>query len=93
MACLFTNTAVPCAMAHLGMINPYFLVPFFATQARSINAIVSFKFEKASIPSAKHLKRTQYPPFMILLVGFVATTAYKRFEKRRDKDNEEWTQK
>ena len=73
-------------MAYTGIIHPVVLIPFLAAQTKALQAVVQFKRDKASTSSAKHVKKTQYAPFTILLIGFLGTTAYKRFEKRREKD-------
>ena len=46
-----------------------------------------FRSEKASVNSAKQVKKTAYMPFMILLLGFFSTTAYNRFIERRHRDS------
>jgi hypothetical protein len=60
------------------------------TQVNAFRAVHTFSQEKASPSSAKNLKRASYPPFMVLLIAFISTTAYTKFNKRRDNDMEEW---
>jgi len=73
-----------------GYLNPLVLVPFLVAQYKAFDATFKFKQDKASAKSAKNLKSASYPPFMILLVGFVATTGFKRYKRRREHDNKEW---
>ena len=84
------NTAIPVLMTLGGYLSPLVLVPFMASQYKAFDATFKFKSEKASAKSAKALKSASYPPFMILLVGFVATTAFKRYNRRRERDDKEW---
>mmetsp|Transcript_7659 Transcript_7659/g.10844 ORF Transcript_7659/g.10844 Transcript_7659/m.10844 type:complete len:112 (-) Transcript_7659:84-419(-) len=77
-------------MSAQGLVHPIFLAPFLATQVNAFRAVHKFYKEKASVSSAKNLKRASYPPFMVLLIGFMATTAWQKFIKRRDQDQQEW---
>ena len=77
--CTIFNSALPCAMAYTGILHPYFLMPYAATQIPAFQAVFNFKKNKGDKKAAKQLKRASYPPFMVLLVGFVATTAYNKF--------------
>jgi hypothetical protein len=61
-----------------GMISPLFLAPFYAYQLKYIKAVWEFKTNEASVQSAKKLKRSAYMPFIVLLLGFMASTAYNR---------------
>jgi hypothetical protein len=63
-----------------------FIVPFLATQVSAFKATFRFRDEKGDKKAAKNLKMASYPPFMVLLIGFAATTAYNRFTKRRAND-------
>jgi hypothetical protein len=49
-----------------------------------------FKSERASKQASKNLKTASYPPFLVLLVGFIGTTGYNKFVKRREQDIKEW---
>lgn len=86
--CNIFNTALPVIMClpSVGMIHPIILLPFMYYQAQTFTALNQFKNEKASVQSAKQVKRTAYMPFVILLVGFFGTTAYNRFHERRNRD-------
>jgi len=90
LACTVFNTFVPVVMAFNGFLHPVFLAPFFAAQVKAFQATFEFKKDKASAKSSKGLKIASYPPFMVLLVGFTASTAYNKFKKRRDSDVREW---
>ena len=90
LACTVANTLIPCAMSAYGLMHPVFLVPFLGTQVSAFQAVQNFSKEKASPSAAKRLKRASYPPFMVLLIGFTATTAWTKFNKRREQDSEEW---
>ena len=83
-ACTAANTIIPCIMAAQGLMHPIFIVPFLATQVGAVRSVYTFHREKASPSAAKNLKRASYPPFMVLLIGFIATTAWDKFNKRRD---------
>jgi hypothetical protein len=48
--------------------------------------VVNFKKEEASVNTAKKLKRTAYMPFIVLLGGFMLSTAYKRAQKRKENE-------
>lgn len=48
-----------------------------------LRAVYEFKLNEASIQSAKKLKKSAYMPFVVLLVGFMASTSYDRYQKRR----------
>ena len=61
------------------------------TQVNALRAVFRFKNEKGSAAAAKNLKRASYPPFMVLLIGFVGTTAYSKFNRRRESDEKEWS--
>lgn len=82
------NSIVPMGMCATGMISPLFLVPFYAYQVKYIQSVFEFKNNKGSAASAKNLKRKSYSPFLILLGGFVGTTVYKRYQKRRQMEKE-----
>ena len=88
--CNILNTLVPFAMAHPGvaMIHPVVLPAFLYYQAKTFVALNQFKKEKASSKSAKEVKRAQYMPFLILLLGFFGTTGYNRYFERRKRDEE-----
>lgn len=88
--CNLFNTLLPVAMSapSIGLIHPYVLLPYFAYQAKTFQALNQFKKEKASVNSAKQVKKTAYMPFMILLMGFFGTTFNDRFNERRKRDNE-----
>lgn len=90
LACTLANTAIPVAMAWHGLIHPVFLAPFMATQVNAFRSVHRFYKEQGSAPAAKYLKRSSYPPFLVLLVGFIATTAATKFHKRREQDQVEW---
>ena len=51
--CSLFNSVVPIAMAHTGLIHPYFLAPFMATQFKVFLALNNFRKEKGSPSSAK----------------------------------------
>ena len=91
LACTLSNTAIPVVMAVQGSLNPVFVAPFLLSQANALRAVYRFKNEKGSAAAAKNLKRASYPPFMVLLIGFVGTTAYTKFNRRRDSDEQEWS--
>jgi protoheme IX farnesyltransferase len=88
--CNTLNTFLPFAMAmpSVGMIHPVVLAPYLLFQMRTFVALRQFKKENGSTNSAKQVKRTAYYPFVILLLGFFGTTAWKRFEERRLRDEE-----
>lgn len=90
LMCNIFNTALPVAMClpSVGLIHPTILVPYMYYQAKTFTALKQFKDEKASINSAKQVKKTAYMPFVILLLGFFGTTGYNRYELRREKDKE-----
>lgn len=90
LACTIANTVVPCLMTAQGLVHPVFLAPFLFTQIYAFKAVYIFSRDKASPSAAKNLKRASYPPFMILLIGFIATTAMFKFNARRSEDSEEW---
>jgi hypothetical protein len=71
-------------MMNAGMINPLFLAPFYAYQAKYIKAVWEFKTNEGSINSSKKLKRTAYTPFILLLAGFMISTGYNRHQKRKE---------
>ena len=71
-------------MLYTGMINPLFLVPFYFYQAEYIKSVKEFKENEASVNSSKKLKKKSYMPFMVLLAGFMLSTAYKRHQKRKE---------
>ena len=76
--CSVFNSVIPLAMNYCGMIHPVFLAPFFYYQAQYLKSVFEFKHEKGSPQSAKKLKKKAYMPFIILLTGFMLTTAYNR---------------
>lgn len=82
------NSVVPLGMCATGMISPLFLIPFYASQAKYIQSVFEFKQNGGSATSAKKLKRKSYTPFLVLLGGFVSTTVYKRYQKRRQMEKE-----
>ena len=90
LACTIANTVIPCMMSAQGLVHPVFLLPFMATQINAFRALHTFSKEKASPSAAKNLKKATYPPFMVLLIGFIATTTVTKFNKRRQQDNQEW---
>jgi hypothetical protein len=65
------------------MLNPAFLLPFYYYQFHYIKAVMEFKESKGNVASAKKLKRKSYSPFLILLMGFTATSVYNRHKKRQ----------
>ena len=79
-------------MSHpsVGMVHPVFLPPFMFYQMKQFKALRQFKNEKASVNSAREVKRSAYLPFMVLLVGFMGTTAYQRYEDRREHDRQKY---
>ena len=77
-ACTLVNSLVPLGMYTYGMINPLFLIPFYAYQMKYLKAVSEFKTNGASVQSAKKLKKSAYMPFIVLLLGFMASTAYNR---------------
>lgn len=77
------NTLVPLGFYSTGMISPIFLAPFFYYQAQYLRSVMEFKTQEGSVNSAKKLKRTAYAPFIVLLMGFMSSTAYNRYQKRR----------
>lgn len=83
LACTIFNTMVPVGMAAYGVLHPMFLAPFMFYQVKAFQATFKFREEKADKKSSKNLKSASYPPFMILLVGFIATTGFNRFSRRR----------
>lgn len=83
IACTVVNSLVPLGMLYTGMINPVFLAPFYYYQSEYIKAVFNFKAEEASVNSAKKLKKKAYMPFVVLLAGFMVSTAYNRHQKRR----------
>jgi hypothetical protein len=66
------------------MISSVFLAPFYYYQAKNMKAVFDFKDNGGSSQSAKKLKRSSYMPFLTLLMGFLATTAYNRHKKRQE---------
>ncbi len=66
------------------MINPLFLAPFYFYQAKYMQAVWDFRENEASVNSAKKLKKKAYMPFMVLLAGFMLSTAYNRHQKRKE---------
>jgi hypothetical protein len=66
-------------MFKVGMISPLFLIPFYAYQIKYVKAVWEFKQNEGTPQSAKKLKKTSYMPFVILLLGFVGSTTYKRY--------------
>ena len=87
-ACTVINSIVPLGMLYTGMINPLFIAPFYYYQAQYIKSVYEFKENEASVNSAKKLKRKAYMPFMVLLAGFMVSTAYNRSQKRKELKNE-----
>ena len=81
-ACTIVNSLVPLGMLYIGMINPLFLAPFYFYQAKYMQAVWDFKKNEASVNSSKKLKKQSYMPFMVLLAGFMVSTAYNRHQKR-----------
>ncbi len=71
-------------MFYTGMINPLFLAPFYFYQAKYMQAVWEFRANEASVNSAKKLKKKAYMPFMVLLAGFMVSTAYNRHHKRKE---------
>jgi hypothetical protein len=71
-------------MVYTGMINPLFLAPFYLYQAKYMQAVWDFKTNEASVNSSKKLKKQSYMPFMVLLAGFMVSTAYNRHQKRKE---------
>ena len=63
-------------MASIGMISPYVLAPFMFYQAIYLNSVWKFREGEGSPSSAKMLKRKSYMPFLVLLGGFMISTAY-----------------
>lgn len=43
---------------------------------------MEFKNKEANPQSAKKLKKEAYMPFIVLLMGFMASTGYNRYKKR-----------
>jgi heme O synthase-like polyprenyltransferase len=82
-ACTVVNSLVPLGMVWTGMINPLFMAPFYYYQAQYIKAVHEFKTQEATVQAAKKLKKKAYMPFMVLLAGFMVSTAYNRREKRK----------
>ncbi len=78
------NTLVPLGMLSTGMISPLFLAPFYYYQANYIQSVWDFKQNEASVNSSKKLKKSSYMPFMVLLAGFMLSTAYNRSVKRKE---------
>lgn len=83
-ACTLVNSIVPLGMLYTGMINPVFLAPFYYYQAQYIKSVQDFKENEASVNSAKKLKRKAYAPFIVLLAGFMLSTAFNRHQKRKE---------
>ena len=73
-------------MSGIGIVHPVFMAPFLVSQVNAFKAVYKFHKEKGSAKAAKNLKRQSYPPFMVLLVGFFATTAFNKYKKRRETD-------
>lgn len=90
LACTIFNTTIPFIMTASGYLNGWVLIPFMVSQYKAFQATAQFKSQKANAKSAKALKSASYPPFMILLVGFLATTGFNRYKRRRLKDDKEW---
>ena len=86
LLCNIVNSLLPLAMLQAGMLNPLILGPFYYYQAKSIKSVFEFKSNEANANSAKKLKRASYMPFIILLCGFTATTAYNRYKQRNEKE-------
>lgn len=84
MACTAVNSLVPMAMLYTGMLNPLFIAPFYFYQAQYIRSVLEFKENKASVQSAKKLKKKAYMPFIVLLAGFMISTAVERHRKRKE---------
>ena len=84
VACTVVNTIVPLGMLYTSMINPLFLAPFYYYQSQYVRAVLEFSKNEASVQSAKKLKKTAYNPFIVLLLGFMLSTAYNRHTKRQE---------
>jgi hypothetical protein len=83
-ACSVFNTLVPIGFYTTGMVSPLFLVPFYYYQMAYLKSVIDFKTNEGSPQGAKKLKRTAYAPFVVLLIGFMATTGFKRYQKRNE---------
>eukprot|EP00347_Sterkiella_histriomuscorum_P010315 403376775 len=84
LACSIFNTVVPLGFYTTGMISPLFLAPFYFYQMKYLKSVFDFRQSEATPQSAKKLKKTAYAPFVLLLLGFMATTGYKRYQKRQE---------
>jgi hypothetical protein len=78
------NSLGPVGMLYTGMISPLFLAPFYFYQAKYMQSVWDFKQNEASVNSSKKLKKSSYMPFMVLLAGFMLSTAYNRSVKRKE---------
>jgi len=90
LACTAFNTLVPFGMALQGSLHPIFIVPFCLAQVKAFQATFHFRREQGDKKSAKNLKRQSYPPFLVLLVGFGASTCFSKYRARRQNDQAEW---
>ena len=84
LACTVFNSVVPIGMLYTGMISPLFLAPFYFYQSKYIQAVWDFRVNEANVQSAKKLKKQSYMPFLVLLAGFMLSTAYNRHNKRKE---------
>ena len=48
-----------------------------------MQSVYQFRSEQATPQAAKKLKKKAYAPFVVLLTGFMLTTAYRRQQKRK----------
>lgn len=71
-------------MLYTGMINPLFLAPFYFYQVKYMQAVWEFRVNEANVNSSKKLKKKSYMPFMVLLAGFMVSTAFNRYQKRKE---------
>jgi protoheme IX farnesyltransferase len=83
-ACTVVNSLLPLGMLSTGMISPVFLAPFYYYQVQYVQAVKEFKEQGASVQSAKKLKKKAYMPFIVLLAGFMLSTAHSRHKKRKE---------
>lgn len=71
-------------MCYTGMIHPLFMAPFMYYQADYMRSVLQFRTDKASVQAAKRLKKKAYMPFVVLLTGFMLSTAFNRHQKRKE---------
>lgn len=53
LGCTAFNSVLPCVMASQGILHPYFLAPYLATQVPAVKAVFDFRKNKGDKKSAK----------------------------------------